>query len=70
MYFVCLIFIIPSQYYKLVSDNFISQMKKLNSERWSHLVKIHTTAKWQSQDLNSDASDFKAILDSAWHYLE
>lgn len=69
MYFVYLISIIPSQYYKLVSNTFISQMNKLSSER-SHLLKSHATAKWQNQDLNSAASDFKAILDNAWHYLE
>lgn len=39
----------------------LSQASKLNSKRWSRLLKGHITAEWQNQDLNSNESDFKAV---------
>ena len=48
----------------------ILQVRKLSSESWSHLLKGHINAKWQTWDVTSDASDFRAILfllhDTLW----
>lgn len=60
-YFVDGTFFIPPRSCKRVNSAFIFQARKLSSERQSHLLRGHTAAQRQKQDLNSDALGFKAI---------
>lgn len=39
----------------------VSQVSRLKSKTWSHVLKGHTSAEWQNQDFNPKASDFKAV---------